>query len=165
MSTPIRLQILEALQAQLLTITQINGYNYNIGGVDLDFKSLDQIPRDSFPYICIQNGMSDYFPLTNLEYTSGRDQNSIDGWQVGIIGYLKQDGTKTEFSKITELFNQDIINCIQANPQLGVPAIVVNTYLVRIYEPISSFGEMGQITDMINHLIFKIKYDFTKTNA
>jgi len=163
MSVPIRTQILNAIVAQLQTITTGNGYNFSIGDASINFKSFQQIPSDKFPYICLQVGPSKYSPLTQNEYTSGGSKDDLDGWMVGVIGYIKIDHNVGTFVELTEKFHQDIINCMQADPQFSLPSIVINTYLDTIWDPMADAGEQDELYFATVQLIFKIKYDFTKT--
>ncbi len=146
MSVPIRTQVLNALITRLLTITTGNGYNFSIGSASINFVSYEQVPGDKFPFICLQVGASRYAPLTQTEYTAGNSFDDLDGWQIGVIGYIKMDANVGTFVELTEKFHQDIINCVQTDPQLAKPSFIINTYLDTIFEPIAVDGEEDQIS-------------------
>lgn len=155
-----RRQILEALKEALDNIKTVNGYNYNVGLNSLKYHDLTQVPADQFPAITYIPGPARYFPLTNNDYTSGNSQASYDGWQVGVIGYIK---TETDVNKGADVINalenlvEDIIKAVQADEQLGL-SFVENCYLTSV---IPSLDFLDQNIAIVQ-VIFDIKYDFRK---
>ena len=162
-SEPRRTTILNAIVTKLQLIIAGATYNYTVGEVNINLINLDQIPNDKFPYICLQVGRADYTPLTQNEYTSGQSFDDLNGWLIGVIGYIKIDSAAGTFVQQTEKFHQDIITALQTDPQLGLSSYVINTYLETIWDPIPSLGDDGEVDAAAVNLIFKVKYDFTKT--
>lgn len=158
MSDSIRIQIINALINQLKNIEIKDGYNFSPEVAD-DFISLDEVSLDSLPLITLYPDDSNYLPLTNNEYTSGsNDQRDYDGWPISVIGYLKvEDNFITE----TENFNQDILKSIFSDIHLGIPSIVNNIYLKKIFKPIKVGGNFSKA---IVHHVYGIKYDFSIQN-
>jgi len=165
MADPIRLQIIDGFYNTLLLVRKQDGYNNTFAKVSRNFKSIDQISRDEFPFVCLQIGTSLYTPMTADQYTSGRFPNDLDGWQIGVVAYKKIDGDGDDFHIVTEKLIKDIIDCIGKNFQLGLPNIVTNTYLDTIFDPIAVIGEEGRISDLAIQIIFKVKYDFNKKDS
>lgn len=166
MATPKRTAILNAIVAQLSTILTSGGYNFNVGEASINFKNSEQVEKDKWPFLCLQVGPSRYAPLTQSEYTAGRSFDDLDGWMIGIIGYIEFNQSAGTFVEVTEKFHQDILNCMAADPQFGLSSYVINSYLEVVFDPLVITGEQGQNSgDAIVHLVYKIKYDFAKGAA
>jgi len=139
-----RKQILAALKSAIDNISTANGYNYDIGLNSLKYHDLTQVPPDKFPAITYLPGPSSYFPLTNEDYTSGGSYAGIDGWQIGVIGYLQVDSDVSQGANVINAMEdlvEDIVRAVMADEQLGL-SFVENIAIVQV--------------------IFSVKYDFPK---
>jgi len=153
-----RRQILSALKSAIDDITTANGYNNDLQGNYLDFVMYDAVK--SYPAVTYIVGDSDYSPLAygqNAQYAAGSGYNSVDGWDISVIGYVKAD-RDTSFSgtlstAIEDLI-EDILKAVLGDHTLGL-SFVQNIYLVRILR--DTVDEMHGICQ----IDFEVKYDFT----
>jgi len=155
-----RKQILAALKSAIDNISTANGYNYDIGLNSLKYHDLTQVPPDKFPAITYLPGPSSYFPLTNEDYTSGGSYAGIDGWQIGVIGYLQVDSDVSQGANVINAMEdlvEDIVRAVMADEQLGL-SFVENCYLSAIVPSLDFLDQNIAIVQVI----FSVKYDFPK---
>jgi len=155
-----RRQILAALKAALDDISTANGYNYDVGLNSLKYHDLTQVPPDRFPAITYVPGPSRYHPLTHEDYTSGPSPASIEGWRIGVLGYVKVDTDVTQGADVINALEdlvEDIVKAVLADPQLGL-SFVENCYLSEVVPSLDFLDQNVAIVQVI----FDVKYDFRK---
>jgi hypothetical protein len=93
--------------------------------------------------------------LTNSEYTSGSGRNSLDGWPIAVMSYIKNKVGEEELSDSREEMIEDIVKCMLSDRHLGLPAFVHSTYYVSCEGTLDLEQSVATITQ-----IFSVKYDF-----
>ncbi len=151
-----RLQILRALKTKLENIKTVNSYNNNIKRVTYSFISYTKVRE--FPQITMIPLVHQYVPLTNMEYTAGGSRNTIDGWRIAIIGYVKASRGEGNLQDAMEELLQDIKTAILADHTLGLSPFVHNAYLRTDDTEMDEEQTVGTVT-----AIFEVKYDFDKS--
>ena len=150
-----RVEILQALNTKLATITTGNGYNFTIA--DTSYGFLDLSKTIEFPVISLIPSDANYVPMTNTEYTSGSSIDSTDGWDVAIIGYCQSSQEQEHLTIEMEKFIEDIVKAILSDHTLGL-SYVQNCYL----KSISSLTDIEETVGTVV-IMTSVKYDFNKS--
>lgn len=99
-----RQDIKDALKTDLLTITTDNGYNLTINGVSKKFVDLNEVDKNSTPYISMVGGISSY----NYGETT-----PVVTWQLTLICYFKLtdsvDGAEDLLEAESDKFLDDLM--------------------------------------------------------
>jgi hypothetical protein len=148
-----RLQILKALKEQLKLIAHATGYNDTVKNVTYGYLPLSKV--NQYPTICMIPLDGIFTPLTNDEYTSGGGRNTLDGWPVAILSYVKNARSEEALSDSREKMIQDVVRAINTDRHLGLPSFVHSTYYVSCEGTLDIEESIAVVTQ-----IFSIKYDF-----
>jgi hypothetical protein len=162
MATSKRQTILQAIETTLQGITVAGGYNNDIGAsqVSLKFRSYDDPATTEFPQLIIVSGDSLYTAIAPDRYTSGRSQQTLDGWQIEVLGYVHVETDTADEGLITQALEdlvQDVLKAIFANEDLGL-SYVCHTGLRAILPYMDFENNIGVV-----HIILEVKYDFKRT--
>lgn len=155
MATPKRTEILQGIETKLATITIANGYNNTVKKTSYGFIPLSK--NTQYPTVSLIPLSSNYAPLTNTEYTSGSDSNTLDGWNVAIIGYVREKHSEEALTQAMEKLIQDIVKAMLDDHTLGL-SYVNTVYLVSIDSVVDVDANIGSV-----EVIIAVKYDFTKS--
>ncbi len=148
-----RAQILSAIKTQLQTIKTANGYNNNIKKASYGYIPYSKVGQ--YPTVCLIPLDGIFTALTNGEHTSGSGRNSLDGWPIAVMSYVKNKVGEEELSDSRENMIEDVAKCMLSDRHLGLPAFVHNTYYVSCEGTLDIEDSIATITQ-----IFSIKYDF-----
>lgn len=149
-----RIEILQAIETKLATITTGAGYNNTVQKTSYGFIDLSRVQE--FPVVSLISSEANYVPMTNTEYTAGSAISSTDGWDIGIIGYCQASKEEEHLTIAMENLVEDIIKAILLDHTLGL-SYVENAYLKGIDTLIDVEGTTGSVVIMIS-----VKYDFPK---
>jgi hypothetical protein len=148
MSDSVRLQILKALRTKLKNVAGVKRVSYGF---------LNPSQATEFPTICMIPLNTPYWPLTNNEYTTGNERNTIDGWPIAVIGYVKTDVGSEKLTDAMEGLIKEIMTAVLADHTLGLSTYVKNCYLINTDLEIDSGENFGTV-----FVTFAVKYDFNK---
>jgi len=151
-----RQQILAALKTQLQKIKEVDGYKNTVKKVSYGYIPYSKVSE--FPTICMIPLDAIFSPLTNTEYTSGADRNSLDGWPIAIISYVRNDAGEEELSDSREEIIEDVVKAMLSDRHQGLSSFVHSTYYISVAGTIDDKGTIATIDQ-----IFSIKYDFDET--
>ncbi len=151
-----RTQILTKLDEQLTQISTANGYNNTLKYHTRGFIDYNQLGGAQFPATCLAVGSSSYTPLTNTGYTSGTALQSLDGWLVSTIGYVKA-ATQERIGDAIEDMVEDILKAVFTDIHLGLNTFVRSVTLQQI----NSYLDLEENVGVIE-IIWAIKYDFER---
>ena len=147
-------------------IPKINGegnYNLSVTNITRRFRPFDEY--QNYPAVFISDDLPvDYTPLTNTEYTTGKDtQNIQEGMQVLINGYVQLDETDSgDTGKLSTELNKiysDLIIAMFSDLTFGD-----NVCSVALISTKNSIDWIGQRIGYVTQ-IYSIKYDFEPTAA
>ncbi len=148
-----RLQILQAIKAQLNTIAHASGYNDTVKKVSYGYIPYNSV--NQYPTICMIPLDGLFTPLTNNEYTSGTGRQTTDGWPIAIISYVKNQVSEEALSEARENMIEDVVKAMMSDRHLGLPSFVHSTYYVSAEGTLDVEDSVAVVTQ-----IFSIKYDF-----
>ncbi len=157
-----RKDILLAIESQLANISIAGGYNNDISPsqVSLKWRGYDDILTSEFPQLFILSGDALYSPKTNNSYTSGGSIDSLDGWDISVLGYVHvatDIDSEGLLSKKLEDLIEDVIKVMFTDKHLGKD-YVLNVYLKAVQPYLDFENNIG-----IFRIIYGVKYDFVET--
>jgi len=154
-------QILAKLFTLMGTINTANGYRTAaVDRVTYEFLTPDQINEKVT--ICVVAGDTPYTRLTSNKYTTGQGLQTLDGFRVSLILYLKsiQDTTKTGLAVLElEDLAADVIECLGKSDWSALPFYGLHMLVGSFRYPSIAQGVHA------HQLVIEVKYDFDDTAA